>query len=57
MVHVEATSSTQRFGASEIPINSVVIFNDSAQIKRDFGVTLKAGLNEIVIEVDFKLIL
>uniref|UniRef100_A0A914E697 Protein F37C4.5 n=1 Tax=Acrobeloides nanus TaxID=290746 RepID=A0A914E697_9BILA len=42
--------STQRLQANDLDIESVTIFNDRAEIRREFQVTLKAGINEIRVE-------
>lgn len=42
--------SLQILNAREIPIKSVIVFTDRAEITRNFKVNLKSGINEIQIE-------
>lgn len=36
-----------------LPLQTVIIFQDRAELRRVFEVTLKQGLNNIVVEVGF----
>ncbi|CAD5226935.1 unnamed protein product [Bursaphelenchus xylophilus] len=40
----------QRFTARDIPVNSVTVFSDRAELRRSFDVALMEGLNTVVIE-------
>uniref|UniRef100_A0AC34FID7 DUF4140 domain-containing protein n=1 Tax=Panagrolaimus sp. ES5 TaxID=591445 RepID=A0AC34FID7_9BILA len=42
--------SLQILNAREIPIKSVIVFTDRAEITRNFKVNLKSGINEIQLE-------
>uniref|UniRef100_A0A914P576 DUF4140 domain-containing protein n=1 Tax=Panagrolaimus davidi TaxID=227884 RepID=A0A914P576_9BILA len=42
--------NSQILNAREIPIKSVTVFTDRAEITRNFKVNLKPGLNEIQLE-------
>lgn len=48
----QSVVSSQNLQAKDLSLKSVTVFNDRAEIKREFQVTLKAGLNEVRIEVN-----
>ncbi|KAI1706134.1 protein F37C4.5 [Ditylenchus destructor] len=50
MVYVQSTASVQRLVASDLKLDSVTVYRDHAELKRIFSVTLKEGLNEIIVE-------
>lgn len=43
-------ASTQNLQAKDLSLKSITVFNDRAEVKREFQVTLKAGLNEVRVE-------
>lgn len=40
------------FQARSLPLVSVTVFGDRAEVKRNMKASLKSGINEIIIEVD-----
>ncbi|KAI1704083.1 protein F37C4.5 [Ditylenchus destructor] len=50
MVYIQSAASVQRLVASDLKLDSVTVYRDHAELKRIFSVTLKEGLNEIIVE-------
>jgi hypothetical protein len=46
-------TTTHKFQAPEIPISAVTVYRDRAEVKRNVGLKLDAGLNRVIIEVFF----